>query len=154
MTITIRQISVDQFEQADNLVELFAEYAVESSIAGLGQINVQMDTYRRMEHLNALHTFAAHRGNEMVGFLSFLVSVLPHYGALTATCESFFVAKSARAGGTGLRLLKAAENHAKALGAVGLLVSAPAGGSLAQVLPRTGYQHTNQVFFKGLQCKQ
>ncbi len=149
--ITIRPITADEFEQADNLVELLAEYAVESSIPGLGEINVQMETYRRMEKLGVLHTLAAYRGTTMVGFMTFLVSVLPHYGALTATSESFFVMQAERAGGTGLRLLRAAEDKAREQGAVGLLVSSPAGGRLAQVLPRTGYTHTNDVFFKGLQ---
>lgn len=149
--ITIRPITADEFEQADNLVELLAEYAVESAIPGLGEINVQFDTYRQMEAAGVLHTLGAFRGNTMVGFLSFLVSVLPHYGALTATSESFFVAQNERAGGTGLRLLKAAQAQAKELGAVGLLVSAPAGGRLAQVLPRLGFEQTNEVYFKGLQ---
>lgn len=149
--ITIRPITADEFEQADNLVELLAEYAVESSIPGLGKINVQMQTYRQLEAAGILHTLAAYRGDTMVGFITFLVSVLPHYGAFTATSESFFVAQSERAGGTGLRLLRAAEALATELGAVGLLVSAPAGGRLAQVLPRTGFTQTNEVFFKGLQ---
>lgn len=149
--ITIRPITADEFEQADNLVELLAEYAVESAIPGLGEINVQFELYRKMEEVGALHTLGAFRGNTMVGFISFLVSVLPHYGAFTATSESFFVAQSERAGGTGLRLLQAAEDKARELGAVGLLVSSPAGGRLAKVLPRIGFAHTNEVFFKGLQ---
>lgn len=149
--ITIKPITADEFEQADDLVELLAQYAVESSIHGLGEINVRFDIYRQMEAVGALHTLAAYREGRMVGFLALLVSVLPHYGALTATTESFFVTQSARAGGTGLRLLRAAEDKARELGAVGLLVSAPAGGRLAQVMPRIGYGHTNEVFFKGLQ---
>ena len=38
----------------------------------------------------------------------------------------------------------------RALGCPGLLVSAPAGGVLAKVLPRRGYAETNRVFFKEL----
>lgn len=149
--ITIRPITADEFEQADNLVELLAEYAVECAIPGLGENNVRFDIYRQLEAAGVLHTLGAFRGDTMVGFLSFLVSVLPHYGALTATSESYFVAKSERAGGTGIRLLREAEARAKELGAVGLLVSAPVGGRLAAVLPRIGYGQTNEVFFKGLQ---
>ncbi len=38
---------------------------------------------------------------------------------------------------------------ARELGTPGLLVSAPMGGSLAEVLPRRGFAETNRVFFKG-----
>ena len=66
-----------------------------------------------------------------------------------AITESFFVAKVHRDSGAGLKLLRAAEQKARALGSPGLLVSAPFGGTLVQVLPRAGYTETNRVFFKG-----
>jgi hypothetical protein len=47
-----------------------------------------------------------------------------------------------------MALLKAAEVKARELGARGLLVSTPFGGSLAAVLPRSGYRDANRVFFK------
>ena len=66
-----------------------------------------------------------------------------------ATTERFFV-KAHRKTGAGLRLLRAAEEKARALGSPGLLVTAPFEGDLFQVLPRVGYQETNRVFFKSL----
>lgn len=149
--ITITSVTVDQFAQARNLDTLFAAYKQESSIPGLGACNVRMDLYRQIEATGALHTFAAYRGDDLVGFLSMVVTVLPHYGALVATTESFYVAQDARAGGTGIKLLRHAEQHARRLGAVGLLVSAPHGGRLAKIMPRAGYQETNRVFFRELQ---
>jgi len=149
--IAITSCTVDEFAQARNLDVLFAAYQRESSIPGLGPCNVQLDKYRQLEAAGALHTFVAYRGPDLVGFLSMIVTVLPHYGALVATTESFFVAEDARAGGTGMKLLRRAEDHARGLGAVGLLVSAPHGGRLAKIMPRAGYQETNRVFFRGLQ---
>ena len=150
-TLTIRPITVDELEQADNVIEMLAEYAVESSIRGLGQIDVQFDLYRTLENVKAFHMLGAYRANALVGFISFVVSKQPHYGSVTATSESFFVAQSERAGGAGLKLLRAAQDKARERGAIGMLVSSPAGGRLARVLPRLGFAHTNEVFFKELQ---
>jgi GNAT superfamily N-acetyltransferase len=80
-----------------------------------------------------------------------LVSLLPHYSALAATTESWFVSAAARKGGTGKRLMDAAEAKARELGAVGFLISAPTGGSLERAAPMLGYRETNRVYFKALQ---
>ena len=48
----------------------------------------------------------------------------------------------------GLKLLAAAEEKARELKSLGLLVSAPFGGNLWELLPRCRYVETNRVFFK------
>lgn len=150
--INIQFVTVDEFERSDNLAELYAEYAAEGSIDGLGEHNPQMQQYRQLEQAGMLHTLVAKTGEgKTVGFLSFLISLLPHYGQVVATTESYFVQSEYRKGGTGIRLLRAAEDKARALGAVGFFVSAPAGGRLAKVMPRSGYKRTNEVFFRELQ---
>ena len=150
-SLSIRPCTVEQFAAANNLEELFAEYANESAIAGMGQCNVQMDIYRQMEAAGMLHPIAAYQGDEMVGFIALLISPVPHYGQLVGTTESFFVAKKARAGGTGIKLLRAAEDKARELGAAGVFVSAPVGSRLAAVMPHVGYRQTNEVFFRGFE---
>lgn len=149
-TITIRPCTVSDIEHAPNSAALLAEYGAESSIAGLGQQCAQFDTYYKLEAAGILHLVGAFRADQLVGFVIVMAAVLPHYGKKVATTESFFVAKNARKGGAGLRLLRAAEQKARDLGAVGFLVSAPVGGQLEQVLPRAGYENTNRVFFRGL----
>jgi hypothetical protein len=37
---------------------------------------------------------------------------------------------------------------ARDMGAIGILVSAPMGGRLNELMPNIGYSHTNEVFFK------
>ena len=69
---------------------------------------------------------------------------------MVATTESFFVDPDKRQSGAGIKLLRIAEAVAKDLGAVGLLVSAPFGGKLADVMEKVGYTETNRVFFRGL----
>lgn len=89
----------------------------------------------------------------LIGFAIVLVVVLPHYSVPVATMESLFVGAAYRNTGAGLKLLHATEEAVRAKGAVGLLVSAPKGGQLAEVLTRMrSYRETNRVFFRGLLC--
>ena len=148
--LTIRKCSVEEIYQSDGIDTLLSEYADECSIKGIGKFSPQFDTYKRMESAGALHVVGAFIDSFMVGFISVIVSVLPHYGKTVAVTESFFVGESMRHTGAGLKLMNHAEKLAIRLGAVGLLVSAPFGGKLAEVLPRRGFEETNRVFFKEL----
>lgn len=149
-SIAIRPCTVSDMENAPNLAALLAEYGAESAIEGLGQANAQTETYRQMEAVGVLHLIGAFQGDELVGFLIMIVSVLPHYGKRIASTESFFVASAARKGGAGLKLLREAERLAESLGAMGFFVSAPMGGRLMRVLTAKRYRETNRVFFKVL----
>lgn len=133
---------------APSFADLVAEYSEESAIDGLPPPSARMPTYLHLEAVGALHAFAALQGPDLVGFISLLAPVLPHYGVTVAVCESFFVAKAHRASGAGLRLLRAAEDKARDLGSPGLLVSAPYAGKLFDLLPRCGYTETSRVYFK------
>lgn len=151
MRLTVRLCSVAEVEQSGALGELLAAYGAESRVAEFGEVVANFDMYRQMEANGALHIVGAFAGDELVGLASLLVYGLPHYGGRrVCAMESFFVAPAARRGGTGLKLLRAAEARAKELGATALMVSAPVNGRLAQVLPRSGYRPTSQVFVRGL----
>jgi GNAT superfamily N-acetyltransferase len=97
-----------------------------------------------------LQTFGAYYGSLLVGFVTVLTHIMPHYGVPISITESFFVAGSHRKTGAGYKLLRAAERYAKDRGSSGLLISAPSGGRLAEVLPKAGYKETNVVYFKRL----
>lgn len=147
----IKVSSVAEMESAPNLGVLFAEYTRESAVPGLGNHNVQFEAYRAMEAAGILHMLAAFKGPNLVGFIVMILTVLPHFGKMAATTESFFVASEARGGGTGLKLLRLAEDHARTLGASAFFATAPVGGRLDAVLPRQGYSEASRVFFKDLQ---
>lgn len=150
MRVIIRPCTIAEVEQSGALAELLEAYGVESRVAEFGEVVANFDQYRQMEAAGALHIVGAF-GPELVGLASLLVYGLPHYGGRrVCAMESFFVAPSARRGGTGLKLLRAAEARARELGATALMVSAPVNGRLAQVLPRSGYRPTSQVFVRGL----
>lgn len=147
----IRTCSAEEILSAPNLPELLAEYGTESSIPGIGAPNFQPDMYRMLETSGSLVPIGAFDNGQLIGFVSLLVNVLPHYGVRVGVIESFFVAKAARDTGAGIKLRAVAEAESKARGAVGLLISAPTGGRLAAVLGKDkAYTETNQVFFRGL----
>jgi len=140
--------TVAELEAAATFAALLAEYAAESAIAGLPPPEARMPSYRHLESLGLLHVLGAWNDGELIGFITMVVPVLPHYGVAVAVSESFFVAKAHRATMAGLRLLGEAETKAHELGSPGLLVSAPYAGKLFELLPRLGYVETNRVFFK------
>lgn len=147
--LTVRQCRAIDLEQAPTLPALVAEYAAESTRTDLGDYNPQFQMYRKIEELGLMRFAGAWIGESLVGFAVVCVTIVPHYGKLIATTESLFVTAEARRAGAGRALMKEAENIAKEMGADGLFVSAPANGRLAAILPRSGFTHTNQVFYKG-----
>lgn len=149
--ISVRRCSVAELEAAPNLGELLAEYAAESALPELGAPAPQVAIYRKLEEAGVLRPVAAFEGDRLLGFISPLCSVLPHYGVVAATVESFFVPRALRKKGIGLELLAEAELVAQVAGARALFLSAPAGGSLARVLDRRGgYRLSNVVHVKAL----
>jgi GNAT superfamily N-acetyltransferase len=148
--VAVQDSSVTEIESAARFRRLAAEYAAESAIAGLPPPSAKRDAYLHLERSGLLHMISATRDGQLIGLIAVLMSTLPHYGVPVAVSESFFVSRAYRKTGAGLRLLRAAEEKASALGSPGLLVSAPFEGDLFQVLPRVGYRETNRVFFKSL----
>lgn len=148
METVIRKCSVSEIEGDPACAAMIEEYAAESKIEGMPPINTQWETYRAMESMGLLHAFCATVDGKMVGYISLLVTVLPRYGVPIAVSESYFVAKEHRKTGAGLKLLAAAEEKARELGAAVILVSAPVGGDLAKVLPHKDYVAGDIVFLK------
>lgn len=148
--VEIRPCRVAELEAAPNLAAILAEYAEESGMPELGQPNVQVPTYRALEAAGVFHPIGAFDQGQLVGFILPIVVVLPHYGVPAATVESFFVRKASRRTGAGMKLLAAAEELARGLGAKALLLSAPVGSVLARVMPRLPYRHSNDVFVRAL----
>lgn len=146
--MTVRPSTFAELESEREWPALLAEYAAESGIDGMPPPTGKMDTYRALNAAGVLHIFGAWIGEELVGFIFVLAAPLPHYSVVTAVSESFFVASAHRGTGSGIRLLRAAEDKAREIGSPGLIVSAPFAGRLFDVLPRCGYTEVSRVFFK------
>lgn len=150
MSIEVNRCTLAEIEASPELPALIDEYAAESANNEIGPISPQFETYRVMEAAGVFHAFAARLDGRLIGFMFLLTPILPHFGCLVGVSESYFVASEHRKTGVGLRLLRAAEELAGAKGASGVLVSAPIGGRLEQVMPGIGYRETARVFFKAL----
>lgn len=148
----VREVTVRTIHDDPAFAGLISEYIEESSLAGMPPPCWELDTYLKMESVGFLHSLGAYRGDDLIGFMLLLVSVLPHYGIPVATSESYFVAREYRSTGAGLRLLREAEKLAASLGAVGILVGAPIDGKLNAVLSKTEYMPTNTVYFRSFEC--
>ena len=147
----VRNITFAEAFTDPDFTALITEYSEESALAGLPKPNCDPAIYRQLENAGLLHVLGAYDGMRMIGFLNLLVSTIPHYNTRVATAESYFIGFKDRPTGGGLMLLRAAEEYAKGLGAVGFLVSAPVGSRLEEFLPKTGYAETNKIFFRSLQ---
>lgn len=151
MSVTVRLCTYSDVEAAPAFGVMLDEYGEEASVSASWRPNPQGDTYRALEDAGALHVLGAYEGDVLVGFLSIITSVLPHFGIKTSVTESFFVTPAARKTGAGLRLLHEAEALARKLGARGLLVSAPVGGVLDHVMACSDtYRPSNRVYFREL----
>lgn len=149
--IDVRRCTVAELEAAPNLAAVLAEYAAESSLPELGEPSPQIETYRALEASQMFWPIAAFDGEMLVGFILPIVVKLPHYGVLAATVESFFVPVAHRKQGVGIFLLHKAEEVARELGAKALLLSAPVGGALAEMMHKSkSYRHSNDAFIKAL----
>lgn len=148
--LEIAKASIADLEAAPNIFELLDEYAAESAIAGMPPPAVNSESYKLMERTGALHTFTARVDGELIGYITILLTILPHYSVKIGISESWFVTKSQRKTGAGMKLLKAAEEFAEAGGAPGVLVSVPVSGALPEIMPSAGYAPVNMIFFKRL----
>lgn len=147
-TLLVAKCKLTAIIDAPEFPELLVEYAHESAMEGMPSANAKLELYRQFEAAGALTTFGAWMGTKLVGFFGILYHVLPHYSVGLAVSESFFVTKSARASGAGLKLKKLGEEHARAIGSPGLLISAPVGSDLDAVLASsTKYRPASNAYF-------
>ena len=151
MEQTIRAISVAEAFDSPVFADLCDEYR-EESLRNPDMIGAlpDRDGYERMVNAGMLYPLGLFAGEELVGMCAVLITPVLHFsGKVLASTETLFVAQSHRAGGAGMKLLRAAESVASVAGAGGLYVTAPVGGRLENLLPHVGYHETNRVFFRG-----
>lgn len=151
MTVEIRKCTVAELKGEANFPALVQEYAQECAIAELPAPDEKMAMYDVIERSGIFQAYGAFSEAGLVGFMAVLTPVIPHYGVGVAVTESLFVGSDDRETGAGLKLLSAAERHAELAGSPALMVSAPSGGKLAEVLSlHPSYRETNRVFLRVL----
>lgn len=151
MPYVIRAVTVAEVFDSPVFAALCDEYRAES-LRNPDLLGALPDRagYEHLVGAGLMSPLGVFVGEELVGMCAVLVTPVLHFGGkVIASTETLFIAEAHRAGGAGLRLLRAAEEIALRAGAGGLYVTAPSGGRLDQLLPGVGYRETNKTFFRG-----
>lgn len=151
--LTIKKCAIEELQCEQQLPELLEEYAAECAIEGLPKPAAKMEMYRHLQAAGALTAWGAFitclNRRILIGFITVLSPVLPHYGVCVSTVESFFVGEPSRRTGAGMKLLDLAAAHAREIGSPGMLISAPLLSNLFSVLHRRkNCKQTGAVFFE------
>lgn len=145
--VDIRSCTVDDILTSSNIDALLEEYSNETLADGYPEHSVSAVSYHRLESTGKFLMIGAFDGDKLVGFITALLSELPHFTQTITVMESFFVTQDYRSTGAGLKLLSGMEARTKDK-AYGMLISAPVESVLSKILPRINFKHTAEVFFK------
>lgn len=152
MHVSCLPSTISELQSAPGIERLLAIYASECAIAGMPPPRPHWPMYQTLEDAGVLHTFLYHVDDRLVGFALMIVSLNPHYSAPIGVTESIFVDPECEVvSDAGSSLLRNCYYKARELGAVGFLISAPAGGRLAALLgKKAAYVRTNEAYFRSL----
>jgi ribosomal protein S18 acetylase RimI-like enzyme len=161
--IEIRKCGVAEILDVGDAQGLIANYAEECLIPDAAP---QRWMYLAMEETGVLTCFGAFTGDglsgstgrstepspraqQLVGFVSVIVSVMPHHGKKVATVESLYADPVYRESGAGNLLMAEAERHAREAGCVCLTYTARVGSRLETILAlRAGCERSHEMFTK------
>lgn len=147
--VEIKQCSIIDLFVREDFHSLVKEYLAESSVKELGEYNVTVDMYIPLHNSGKFFVWGAFIEDELIGFVNVISLAMPHHGKLISTIESIFVAKQHRNTGAGVKFMRIVDEHAKNIGAVGVVYNAPIHGSLVEYLENSDkFVETSRVFFK------
>ena len=130
---------------------LLAEYALEIEKNRGPKPCADIEMYYRMEKSGIFHAWAAYLNGAMIGLISVIANIFPHYSLPMASTESWFVEVEHRKTGAGMKLLAIAKEYVEKIGSHGLIISAPINGPLIKVLENSDdYMEMGKVFFARL----
>lgn len=148
--LTFRPVTVAEVFSAPDADMLISEYMAESGNPFLPQ-KPNVDYYRKAEESGAFKVIGAFSGERLVGFGSFVLTVIPHYSTVTASVESVFLSKDFRRGAAGFRLINAVSQSAKDAGASGIYWGCRSGSRLETLFARVPrFTRMNTVFYEAL----
>jgi hypothetical protein len=141
--LDIRPVSFSAIMDDPAFPGLFEAYRTECLVP---DAQPQRAIYEAMEKAGALKCFAAYTGHgaTLIGFVSVVMTVMPHLGKRLATIESIFVGPDYRTLGADDDLLTAAEQHTMDSGCLALTALPRVGSAFDKVLShRSGYTLTH-----------
>lgn len=148
LRMEFRKISADDILDAQNSDILFKEYAAEAKIEQTPEIKPNREIYNRLEDDGIFDCVGCFDNDDLVGFITLITTVFPHYEEVMTTVESQFIFKEHRKNGSAKKLMDEAILVAKSKGSNAILMTAPIGGRLEKIAPSFGFIATNITFSK------
>lgn len=148
----IKECTVAELEAQPTFQALLDEYGQESRMIGMPEPKAKMSTYYTLEKNGSLVCFGGFVDGTLRGFVSVLSHEFQKYSAPASVSESIFVSEPYRRTGIGHDLIRTAKRHAASKGSPVLLMTAPVGSALAELLEKSkDCVETNRVFCFNLQ---
>lgn len=111
------------------------------------KLNPDWEGYARLDNINALRVYTARKNDELVGYFVVIVSKSLHYrDHLFANNDIIFLAKSARKGLTGVKLIKYAIESLAAEGITKLHINTKAHQPFDAILERLNFEEIERVY--------
>lgn len=111
------------------------------------KLNPDWEGYSRLDAINALRVYTARKDGKLVGYFVVIVSKSLHYrDHLFANNDIIFLAKSARRGLTGMKLIKYAVEALRAEGITKLHINTKAHQPFDPILERMGFEEIERVY--------
>lgn len=111
------------------------------------KLNPDWEGYARLDRVNALRVYTARKDGKLMGYFVVIVSKSLHYrDHLFANNDLIFLAKSARRGLTGIKLIKFAIESLEAEGISKLHVNTKAHQPFDAILERLGFEEIERVY--------
>lgn len=142
----IKSFTVSEVIQHPDFNAVVEDYTAESGNPDLGPGMPALDLYKQLESAGLFRVECAVDGDRLVGMVTVLVTVYPHFGKKVASIESLWLSKDYRKGPAGLKLIRRAQVMAKEMGAVGAYFGAREGSRLAQLYERI-FTPMNRLFW-------
>jgi predicted acetyltransferase len=147
--LEIKKSTMFEMESDPKFRPLLAEYGEEVAKTGGLKPCADIDMYYKIERSGSFHVWSARLDNTMIGFISVIVNIFPHYSLLLSSTESYFVGAQYRYTGAGNKLKAVAEDFLEKMDAEGIIITAPKDGPLIKVLANSDeYKEMGKVFFK------
>lgn len=144
MTYQLEALASVRREAEPLLKQHWEEIAVNKDII---KLNPDWRAYAELDRINALRVFTARKDGELIGYFVVIVSKALHYADhLFANNDVIFLAKPARKGMTGIKLIKFAIESLKAEGITKLHVNTKAHQPFDPILERLGFEEIERVY--------
>ena len=144
MEFAIENLSKVRREIEPLLKQHYDEIALNKDII---KMNPDWEGYARLDAVNALRIYTARRNDKLLGYFVVIVSKSLHYrDHLFANNDVIFLAKPARKGLTGVKLIKYAIDSLAAEGITKLHINTKAHQPFDAILERLNFEEIERVY--------